>query len=40
MHIYQGNQPYFAYPRIMGHELSGEIAEADRGSALKAHDPV
>ena len=27
MHIYQGNQPYFAYPRGMGHELSGEIVE-------------
>ena len=40
MHIYQGNQPYFAYPRIMGHELSGEIVETDRGSALKPGDPV
>ena len=40
MHIYQGNQPYFAYPRVMGHELSGEIAEAEKGSALKAGDPV
>lgn len=40
MHIYQGNQPYFAYPRIMGHELSGEIVEADRGSELKPGDAV
>ena len=40
MHIYQGNQPYFTYPRVMGHELSGEIVEADAGSALKAGDPV
>ena len=40
MHIYQGNQPYFAYPRVMGHELSGEIAEVEKGSALKAGDPV
>jgi len=40
MHIYQGNQPYFAYPRIMGHELSGEIVEADKGSALKPGEPV
>ena len=40
MHIYQGNQPYFAYPRVMGHELSGEIAEAEKGSALKAGDAV
>ena len=35
MHIYQGNQPYFTYPRVMGHELSGEIMEVGEGSALK-----
>ena len=40
MHIYQGNQPYFAYPRVMGHELSGEIAEAEKGSSLKPGDAV
>jgi len=40
MHIYQGNQPYFTYPRVMGHELSGEIVEAGAGSALKPGDPV
>lgn len=25
LHAYQGNQPYFTYPRILGHELSGII---------------
>ena len=40
MHIYQGNQPYFVYPRVMGHELSGEIVEAGAGSELKPGDPV
>lgn len=40
MHIYQGNQPYFTYPRVMGHELSGEIVEPAQGSAFKAGDPV
>ena len=25
MHIYQGNQPYFVYPRVMGHELAAEL---------------
>ena len=40
MHIYQGNQPYFAYPRVMGHELSGEIVEAETGSALRPGDAV
>lgn len=40
MHIFQGNQPYFTYPRVMGHELSGEIVEAEKGSALKPGDEV
>ncbi|WP_059102601.1 zinc-binding alcohol dehydrogenase family protein [Shouchella shacheensis] len=25
LHAFQGNQPYFSYPRILGHELSGTI---------------
>lgn len=40
MHIFQGNQPYFTYPRVMGHELSGEVVAADRGSGLKPGEPV
>jgi len=39
-HIFRGSQPYFAYPRVIGHELSGEIAEAPDGSALKVGEPV
>ena len=26
-HAFRGNQPYFTYPRVLGHELSGEIVE-------------
>lgn len=26
-HIFQGNQPYLEYPRVIGHELSGHVAE-------------
>jgi 2-desacetyl-2-hydroxyethyl bacteriochlorophyllide A dehydrogenase len=40
MHIFRGTQPYLSYPRIMGHELSGEVVEAPRGSHLEAGDPV
>lgn len=25
LHAYQGNQPFFSYPRVLGHELSGEV---------------
>lgn len=28
-HIYRGTQPYLAYPRVMGHELAGEVVEGD-----------
>lgn len=28
MHIYRGTQPFLSYPRVMGHELSGEVVSA------------
>ena len=31
LHIFEGTQPYFAYPRVIGHELSGEIVETGPG---------
>ncbi|HEY4985109.1 MAG TPA: alcohol dehydrogenase catalytic domain-containing protein, partial [Bradyrhizobium sp.] len=34
LHIYEGTHPYLAYPRVIGHELSGEIASAGPGCAL------
>jgi len=30
-HIYEGLHPYLQYPRVMGHELSGEVLEAPPG---------
>ncbi len=33
-HIFTGNQPYLNYPRIMGHELAGQIAEVDGDSTF------
>src|SRR3954465_1735694 len=27
LHAFEGTQPYFSYPRILGHELSGELVE-------------
>ena len=32
LHAYKGNQPFFSYPRILGHELSGEIEALGEGS--------
>jgi hypothetical protein len=40
LHIFQGTQPFLDYPRVMGHELAGEVVEAPAGSALAAGDPV
>lgn len=40
MHIFAGKHPYLDYPRVMGHELSGEVAEAPAGSRLRPGDPV
>lgn len=40
LHIYTGNQPYLSYPRVMGHELSGVVEEADADSGLAAGDAV
>jgi threonine dehydrogenase-like Zn-dependent dehydrogenase len=27
-HIFEGKHPFLAYPRVMGHELSGRLTEA------------
>lgn len=40
LHIYTGNQPFLSYPRVMGHELSGLVEEADADSGLAAGDAV
>lgn len=38
-HIFEGNFPYFEYPRIIGHELSGTVIDPN-GAPLQAGDPV
>ena len=40
LHIFTGRQPYLNYPRVMGHELSGTVAEAPSGSRLAPGDMV
>lgn len=41
IHAFYGNQPFFTYPRVLGHELSGEIVEVDMNDReLKAGDSV
>lgn len=43
LHAYGGRQPYFTYPRILGHELSGiveAIADPAASTGIRAGDPV
>ncbi|KWI58652.1 dehydrogenase [Burkholderia cepacia] len=40
LHIFTGNQPYLDYPRVMGHELSAVVVEAEPESGLGAGDAV
>src|SRR3954468_499073 len=38
-HAYRGKQPFFSYPRVLGHELGVEVVEAnDAASPLRAGD--
>ena len=40
LHIFEGTQPYFEYPRVIGHELSGEIEAVGEGSRLRLGQQV
>ena len=41
LHAYRGNQPYFTYPRVLGHELSGIIERiGDNPQGLRTGDQV
>ncbi len=39
-HIFEGSHPYLRYPRIIGHEFSGEVLEAPAGSELRRGQTV
>jgi len=40
LHAFEGTQPYFEYPRILGHELAGELVETDGTNGFKKGDIV
>lgn len=39
-HIFAGRHPFLAYPRVMGHELAGEVDHAPAGSAFSVGQRV
>jgi len=40
LHAYEGTQPFFNYPRILGHELAGEIIETDGAQGFSVGEAV
>lgn len=40
IHAIRGNQPLFTFPRVIGHEISATVEEADAASSLKKGDLV
>ncbi|MGF1923307.1 MAG: zinc-binding alcohol dehydrogenase family protein [Bacteroidia bacterium] len=40
LHAYEGTQPFFNYPRVLGHELSGELIEIDGSDNFKIGEAV
>ena len=38
LHAFKGRQPFFSYPRVLGHELGVEVVSAPAGSGLQPGD--
>ncbi len=40
LHAFEGTQPFFSYPRILGHELSGELVAFDNAPCFEIGEAV
>jgi 2-desacetyl-2-hydroxyethyl bacteriochlorophyllide A dehydrogenase len=40
LHAFEGTQPYFTYPRILGHELAGELVDFDNAPGFSNGEMV
>ncbi|MEO7766377.1 MAG: zinc-binding alcohol dehydrogenase family protein [Ferruginibacter sp.] len=40
LHAYEGTQPFFSYPRILGHELAADLIDADGVSGFAPGEAV
>ena len=40
LHAFEGTQPFFSYPRILGHELSGELVECDDAPGFERGESI
>jgi len=40
LHAFEGTQPFFEYPRVLGHELSGELTDFDNAPGFEKGETV
>jgi 2-desacetyl-2-hydroxyethyl bacteriochlorophyllide A dehydrogenase len=40
LHAYEGTQPFFSYPRILGHELAGELIDTGGAAGFQIGETV
>jgi 2-desacetyl-2-hydroxyethyl bacteriochlorophyllide A dehydrogenase len=40
LHAFEGTQPYFDYPRILGHELAGDLVDVDKAPGFVVGEAV
>src|ERR1700761_2368759 len=40
LHAYEGTQPFFNYPRILGHELAADIVESNDATGFTPGEAV
>lgn len=40
LHAYEGTQPFFSYPRILGHELAGELIDFENAPGFEKGESV
>jgi 2-desacetyl-2-hydroxyethyl bacteriochlorophyllide A dehydrogenase len=40
LHAFEGTQPYFEYPRILGHELAGDLVDVDKAPGFQIGEAV
>src|SRR6218665_2991322 len=40
LHAFEGTQPFFNYPRILGHELAAEIVKTTTGNGFNTGEAV
>jgi 2-desacetyl-2-hydroxyethyl bacteriochlorophyllide A dehydrogenase len=40
LHAFEGTQPFFEYPRILGHELAGDLVDLDRAPGYSPGEAV